>query len=81
MAKPDLSEFEALSKPRYHKICGVSQALEQLSGDDRDALEAALTAEPGHITNAAIEKWLATRGVDCKWQAVRTHREGACSCG
>jgi hypothetical protein len=84
MAKADLSEFEALSKPRKPP-CAVCKVLEgrspAVSGEDLESLKAALATEQNVITNAAIAKWLAVRGHQVHSQRVLSHRKGLCSGG
>jgi hypothetical protein len=80
--KPDISEFETLSKPRRLE-CGVKLALDTLKDDDAKAatqLQAALDAGLPHITHAAIAQWLQLRGVKVRADTVRRHRSRQCSC-
>ena len=79
MSEPDLSEFEKLSRPRGAG-CKFPAARDQLKAEDRDKLDAALSAPVNQITNAAISQWMARRDVKIAWQSIRSHRDGACSC-
>jgi hypothetical protein len=79
MPDVDLSEFEKLSKPR-RPPCALGALEGRLSDKDLAAFQGALAADPGHITNAAIAKWLASRNVDVHAQRVLSHRSGACNC-
>jgi hypothetical protein len=76
---PDLSEFFRLSRPR-RKPCAVAAALEQLSADEREKLEAANAHDQGIITNAAIRDWLKARSIIVNDAQVRVHRTGTCAC-
>lgn len=76
----DISEFEKLSKPR-RKPCAVGHAMESLDRAEAEQLRAAVAADQGVITNAAVEKWLLTRGYKTSAQAVSSHRKGTCRCG
>ena len=80
MAAPDLSEFEKLSQPR-RKPCAVGHALESLDRQEAEQLAAAIGADQGVITNAAIQKWLEPRGYRTSAQAISSHRKGTCRCG
>jgi hypothetical protein len=79
MAKPDLSEFAALSNPKQGP-CVTGRALTELDETAAAQLRAALAEPQEVITNAGINAWLAARGFETKWQAVASHRRGACGC-
>lgn len=85
MPTPDLSEFEALSQPKKPPCTmGLILAGEldpKLSPEDVAKLEAAMATDMGVITNAAIAKWLESRGHSLHSQRVLTHRKGTCRCG
>jgi hypothetical protein len=76
----DLSEFFKLSRPR-RKPCPVGYALEQLEGEEKAQLEAALAAGQGIITAGAVEAWLKARGFTAQAAAVGSHRREQCTCG
>jgi hypothetical protein len=79
-AKPDLSEFARLSKPRSG-MCTVGAALGALDEPERKQLEAALGASNRVITAKAICTWLERRGhTDVKYGFVNSHRGQKCSC-
>jgi hypothetical protein len=78
----DLSEFEKLSKPTSG-LCKVGVVLEAFEGEDREQLTAALAADSGRITNAAIMAWLKRRDVEgnaVSSPALTAHRNERCSC-
>ena len=79
MAKPDLSEFFKLSKPKK-RPCGIGHALTQLAADAGSQLEAALTTDAGIITNSAIQQWLQARKFDVSVSAIVSHRKRTCTC-
>lgn len=79
MPKPDLSEFEKLSNPKKAR-CKVGRALEALDGEEREKLEAALSADSGVITSGAIAQWCKARDLSASHSGVTSHRRGSCSC-
>lgn len=79
MAKPDLSEFDALSAPK-RKPCAVKAAVEQLGEDDRVNVTGALHAPMSRITAGAIEKWFAKRNHTVNQNAITVHRKARCAC-
>lgn len=78
-AKPDLSEFYKLSRPKK-KPCQLGFALAQLSDVESDQLKAALATDVSIITAAAVVEWLRPRGHDVTFARVTNHRRGSCSC-
>jgi hypothetical protein len=78
-AQPDLTEFLKLSNPR-RGVCPVALAVEQLGDPERVQLDAALSTDPGLITNQAIAQWFQARGHAVKWQPVASHRRRTCTC-
>ena len=78
MTEPDLSEFFKLSVPRKPP-CKVGLALEQVKGQDKTNLLAAIS-RTDMITPGAIEKWLAARDIPMTIPAVQSHRAGRCTC-
>ena len=80
MAKVDLSEFEALSRPKK-RACPIAKAIEELAKTEREQLIAALAVQNHEIGAGAIEAWLKRRGHVCNTQRVMSHRKGTCSCG
>jgi hypothetical protein len=75
----DLSEFKALSKPKKPP-CQIGQALKALGGGEADLLRAALAEDRRIITPGAIVTWLERRSVSTNTSAVRSHRDGTCTC-
>jgi hypothetical protein len=75
----DLSEFQALSKPRK-PLCAVGAALGALPADEAGALRAALAEDVRIITTSAIITWLARRDQSANVSAVTSHRRGTCTC-
>lgn len=85
MAKPDLSEFYRLSKPKSPP-CQIGLILSgevtpQLKDTQPEQLKAALATDSGIITASAIVKWLADRGHETNTNRVSNHRRGVCNCG
>lgn len=82
MPDPDLSEFEALSNPKYVP-CQIGELLggSELNNDEKAQLEAALAKDKSVITGAAIEGWLKKRGHEVNVQRISVHRRGVCRCG
>jgi hypothetical protein len=81
MAAPDLSEFEALSKPRdQRRPCQVGRAAGQLTEPERAQLAAACATNTEAIATGAIQKWLAARGHKVSLAAITYHRREACTC-
>jgi hypothetical protein len=80
MSGIDLSEFEALSKPK-RPPCAVGVALSTLEKAEAAKLMAACDRPMSTITNAAIQKWLKARGHETTVQLVTSHRKATCSCG
>lgn len=79
-AKPDLTEFLKLSRPRK-PLCRVGLASGQLTEPERAQLEAALATDPGLITHAAIRQWLSLRGLDVSVSGLTNHRVNLnCTC-
>ena len=81
MPDVDLSEFEALSNPKNGRPCLVAVALGKLNAGERAKLTAALAEDQSAITNAAISKWLETRGHEVHFMRIVSHRKGSCRCG
>ncbi len=79
MTKPDLSEFEALAKPK-RPPCRVADARESLDADDREKFDAALSADKSQINSGAIVEWLKRRDLTASAVGVANHRNGICSC-
>jgi hypothetical protein len=81
MAKPDLSEFIALSTPDSRRACKFAMACDGLDADERELLDAACAENPGRVSNSAIRKWLALRDHSTSINAIVAHRKGECACG
>jgi hypothetical protein len=76
-ATPDLSEFEALSKPRKPP-CQVGAALAALEAKQAAQLRAACEAPA--ITVAGIRTWLEQRGHAASVSGITSHRRRTCTC-
>jgi len=75
-AKPDLTEFYKLSRPKK-RPCQVGFGLTQVSEEDKTAYDAADKLDPGVITNAALQGWLGARKHDVSIPVIvsqGTHR-------
>lgn len=84
-AKPDLSEFYRLSKPKSPP-CQVGLILNgevtpQLKAPEAEQLKAALNTDSGIITASAVVQWLGERGHETNTNRVSNHRRGVCNCG
>ena len=79
MAGVDLSEFEALGKPR-RAACRVGLARDGLAAGEQEKLDQACAASSGVIATGAIVKWLEIRGANVSIAAVTTHRNKRCRC-
>lgn len=81
-AKPDLSEFVALTGTRNKKKpCRMGVILAGLDDAQRAQLTAALDAShDGTISVGAIVKWVKARGHDMDQNGVVHHRSRRCSC-
>lgn len=73
MGAPDLSEFEAATKPRRQRCW-----YQRMTDPEREKVDAALDAgHPSHIIAAVVSDW----GYPIKGNTVLVHARGACSCG
>jgi hypothetical protein len=79
MSDVNLSEFEALSRPKK-RLCPLAGALDALPADESGQLAAALREDVRVITTSAIITWLGRRGHQANVSAVTSHRRGTCSC-
>lgn len=77
MPKPDLSEFEEISRDHPAR-CKIIRLLDELSSEDREKCEAAIAAP--HIGHNTIATWLSRKGLRIGQHAVRAHRKGECCC-
>ena len=80
MAKPDLSEFEALSKVGRHRPCSVRYAMEKLSPQEVEQVTAAMALSRTELETGVIRKWFEKRGLEVSVAGVTAHREGKCKC-
>lgn len=85
MAKPDLSAFYRLSKPKSPP-CQVGLILSgeitpTLKPVEVEQLKGALDTDGGIITATAIVTWLAEHGHSTNTNRVSNHRRKACNCG
>ena len=71
----DLSEFEKLATPS-RPPCHAGVTIQGLNVEDRAKFDAAATKFGYEV----LTRWLAERGFDGKWQALRTHFNGQCGC-
>lgn len=62
--------------------CGVSRLLQDLSGDDKEALEVVLSerSTAGKISNRQIHQILLSEGHDVAFASIATHRRQQCRC-
>lgn len=84
MAKPDLSEFYKLSKPKKPP-CQVGLILAgdltpKLKDEELQALNAALDTDKSIITAGAVQGWLEARGHEVNTNRISNHRRKICSC-
>ena len=83
MSAPDLSEFLTLSNC-HPTQCVVARSRAQLKGNDRINFDEALTRKDDRgeyvIPNNAVSKWLKSRGLPGRDDAVKKHRAGGCVC-
>lgn len=79
---PDLSEFEALSKPKRNP-CQIGAAIVHLDADEVRNLDGAFKAaveQPGRVRVGGIVAWLEKRGHTVSASSVINHRDGKCRC-
>lgn len=62
--------------------CGIGRLLNELSGDDRTALEAVFSerSRPGTISNVQIHEILLSEGHDVAFASISMHRRNQCRC-
>lgn len=74
---PDLSEFDALARPKTRRACKLGTARAALTPEDQVKLDAALALySPGPIW-----EWLDGRGHgDVTISAIVMHRNRKCAC-
>ena len=76
-----LVERLANAKPKQSGLpCGIFRVSEQMSEEDRKALEEALFAEPRTISNAQLQQILIDEGYDISSTSIKLHRRQQCRC-
>jgi len=62
--------------------CGVGKLMNELDGDDRQALEAVFSerSRPGTISNVQIHEILLGEGHDIAFASISMHRRKQCRC-
>ena len=62
--------------------CGIAKVLQELQGDDREALQAVLSRRSvsGEISNRQIHDILLSEGHDVAFASISTHRRQQCRC-
>lgn len=80
-AKPDLSEFYKLSRPKSPP-CKLGPVVAQLADTERAQWDAAAATDANVITNQALALWLErhVQGHQVNWQNCAYHRSRKCSC-
>lgn len=62
--------------------CGVAKLLQELSGDDKEALEVVLSerSTADKISNRQIHQIILSEGHDVAFASIATHRRQQCRC-
>jgi hypothetical protein len=79
MPDVNLSEFEALSRPKRPR-CPIGEALSVLPEDEAAQLVAAVATDRHVITASAVVTWLKRRDLSANVSAVTSHRRDTCTC-
>lgn len=76
-----LVERLANAKPKPSGLpCGIFRISEQMSEEDRTALEGVLFSEPRTISNAQLQQILIEEGYDVSGASIKLHRRRQCRC-
>lgn len=60
--------------------CGISKVSEEMSEEERKALEDVLFAEPRTVSNAQLQEILIDEGYDVSSTSIKLHRRRQCRC-